>query len=68
MTPAEKRVLRAALAWWKWRRPCGTSSRFGWTEAEHLANPIVNVAGEGDKSLALAVRALVKERRSSRAK
>ena len=49
-------VEQAALEWWRELRPVG------WTEAEHLKHPTVNVCGtERGRRLALAVAHMVSE-------
>ena len=49
VTTHEREVLRAALAWWKNRRPVR------WTAPEHLLNPAVNVRDMREFRLAWAV-------------
>lgn len=49
-------VVRAAIRWWKQQRPTS------FTEADHLANPTVNLSTKADKDLARAVAAMIAER------
>jgi len=42
-------IEKMAKEWWKNRRPCS------YTEADHLANPIVNTVSDAEKQLALAI-------------
>lgn len=53
MTKLES-VSRAAIAWWKGKRPCA------WTAQEqHVANPTVNCCTDYENELAKAVAAFV---------
>lgn len=54
MTREEKRVIKAALNWWKSHRPCDYSRK------EHLDNPEINCMRGADHPLAVAVAAYVK--------
>jgi hypothetical protein len=47
------RVLAAAIDWWRFKGPVG------WSENEHLLNPIVNTTTDAEKALALAIAALI---------
>jgi len=54
---------RAALKWWKGHRP------LGYSEAEHLANPQINLLDRHrEGALAMAVAELVKRRNAERRK
>jgi hypothetical protein len=48
MTDEEKRVIKAAMAWWKGRRPCE------YTHKQHVENPTINVVNDGERRLAWA--------------
>ena len=55
MTRYEKtkqEVVEAAKFWWKGNRPVG------WTKKQHSHNPLVNIASDYEKPLALAVSKL----------
>ena len=49
MTTTETRIIRAARAWWRQRRPVG------WSETLHLACPDINTCSECEHRLAGAV-------------
>jgi hypothetical protein len=53
----EERVLRAAKAWWKTRRPSA------WTRTEHLETPTINCISDAEKKLARVEAKLIKEAR-----
>lgn len=52
MSPSRAVVIQA-VEWWQARRPVG------WTREQHVANPVVNCAGDAEKALALAIGAMV---------
>ncbi len=56
MTLAEKKVIRAALSWWRGRRPVG------WSKRRHQRTPFVNCVTKRDHELARAIRFLLGER------
>jgi len=59
LTPLE----RAAIKWWEGQRP------LRYSEAEHLANPLVNLTSYRiEEDLAVAVAELVKRRNAERLK
>lgn len=49
MSREEREVLRAAVAWWRTKRPRS------YTRADHIGNATVNVATDAEKLLAEAV-------------
>lgn len=62
MTPDEKEVLLAALAWWRSQRP------LAWKLDDHLDNPTINTVNKREHRLAAAVARLMKGHRKSRAR
>jgi hypothetical protein len=60
--PAEEAAaVRAAVAWWRSRRPLDFS------EDEHLANPTVNTTDGAEADLARAAARVVRARKRERA-
>lgn len=54
MTP-ETDVIAAAIEWWRTKKPVK------WTEAQHLESPWINCTQCGEKELASAVAAHLRE-------
>ncbi len=52
MRPSEKEVIRAAILWWRGKRPVG------WNGDQHRQNPAVNANNEAETELAHAVAVL----------
>lgn len=53
MSKEQQRLIEAATAWWKMRRP------MTWSVEAHLANPTINTSYSWERDLARAVADLV---------